>query len=297
MKTKLKSFSTLAALMAGVFITGTAGGLAQNERDASQQQQQKSERDKQDLKVSPQEAQQQVTDANKASKLIGMHVKNKQDEDLGKIKDLVVDFQAGKVAYAVLSSGGTLGFGGKMVAIPFEALTLQPGAKAVVVDLEKQQLAQAPGFNEDNWPDLNAAETGKTVGLAPTKSPREATGGTGSQAEQTRGSGSITNLQQLSSSADMSKLEGQQVRIQSAKVDKAIGQDLLCVSSESGQKVLVKTQRPVRNLQPGQSVQVQGTARKMPSDPAQLGLEEETLNEFKDQKVYIQATQVTPAQQ
>ncbi len=71
-----------------------------------------------------------------------------------------------KVAYAVLSNGAILGFGGKNVAIPFQALTTKPGEKALLLDIDKQELAQAPGFNDKQWPDLNAAATGKTVGLA-----------------------------------------------------------------------------------------------------------------------------------
>ena len=270
----------------------------QSQQRQQQQQQQRSEQSAQELKVSPQESQQQVTDANKASKLIGMQVKNKQDEDLGKIKDLVIDFQSGKIAYAVMSSGGTLGFGGKMVAVPIEAFTLQPGAKALVVDLQKQQLAQAPGFMESNWPDLNAAQTGKTIGLAQSKS-QEAAGAPGSQPQQTSAStsGSITDLQQLSSSADPATLEGKQVKLSNVKADQAIGPNAICLTSDAGQKVLVKSQQSVQNIQPGQTVQVQGMVRKMPSDPAQLGLDQQAAQKFADQKVYIQATQIRPTNQ
>lgn len=151
----------------------------QQQQQQNQQQQSPSEKSQQELKVSEQDVKQQVTDANKASKLIGMAVKNKQDEDLGKIKDLVIDFQSGKVGYAVLSSGGTFGLGGKMVAVPIQALTLQPGAKALLLDLPKQQLTQAQGFNEQSWPDLNAAEKGQTIGLS-----NSAQGGTGSQSQE-----------------------------------------------------------------------------------------------------------------
>jgi len=275
-----------------LFSSGTIPVLAQQAG-----QPQKSEKSQQELKVSDQEMKQQVTDANKASKLIGMKVKNKQDEDLGKISDLVVDFQSGKIAYAVLNSGSTLGFGGKMVAVPIQAFTLQPGERALIVDLKKQQLSQAPGFTDQTWPDLDAAQKGQTVGLA-----QEAQGGIGSQSQQTGSSsapqsGSITSLQQLTASADPSRVEGQPVRIASAKFDEALGQNLICVSSESGQKVLVRTQRPTQNLQPGQTVQITGIARKMPTDAAQLGLDEQSIQKLKDQKVYIQATQVSPTNQ
>jgi sporulation protein YlmC with PRC-barrel domain len=287
---KIIAFCSAAIL----FSSGTTLVLAQDSGQA-----QKSEKSQQELKVSDQEMKQQVTDANKASKLIGMKVKNKQDEELGKISDLVVDFQSGKIAYAVLTSGSTLGFGGKMVAVPIQAFTLLPGEKALIVDLKKQQLSQAPGFTDQNWPDLDAAKKGQTAGLA--QSQQEAQGGTGAQSQQTGSSppqlGSITSLQQLTASADPSRVEGQPVRISSAKFDEAFGQNLISVSSESGQKVLVKTQRPTQNLQPGQTVQITGTARKMPTDAAQLGLDEQSIQKVKDQKVYIQATQVTPSDQ
>ena len=275
----------------------TAMPLSAQDQPQQNETQPRSERSQQELKVSDQEMKQQVTDANKASKLIGMKVKNKQDEDLGKISDLVVDFQSGKIAYAVLSSGGTLGFGGKMVAIPIQALTLQQGQKALVVDLQKQQLSQAPGFTEQNWPDLDAAQKGQTVGLA--ASQQEGQGATGSQSQQTRGgtSGAITNLQQLSASADPSRVQGQQVNISSAKADETIGQNLICVSTESGQKALVKSRQSVQDIQPGQKVKITGTVRPMPSDPAQLGLDQQSAQKFQDQKFYIEATQVTPSNQ
>ena len=301
----MKTFATILSLTALCSVPLFAQQQQQTQApapSASQpRQQQPSEKSKQELKVSEQESQQQVTDVNKASKIVGMKVKNKQDEDLGKVSDLVVDLKSGKVAYAVLSSGGTLGFGGKLVAIPVEALTLLPGEKVFTVDLQKQQLAQAPGFTENDWPNLDAAQTGKTIGLAQSKSPQEmeAAGGTGSQSRETRGgaSGSITNLQQLSAGADPSTLEGKQVTLSNAKADEVVGQNVICVSSENGQKALVKSPQSVQNIQPGQAVRIMGTIRKMPSEPSQLGLNEQSAQKFQDQKVYIEATQVTPSNQ
>jgi sporulation protein YlmC with PRC-barrel domain len=140
---------------------------------------------RQELKVSDTELKRTVTEANRASKLMGMKVKNRQDEDLGTIKDLVVDLESGKVAYAVLSHGGVLGIGGKYVAIPIQALTLQPGDKALLLDLPKQQVAQAPGFDDKHWPDLDAAAKGQTIGLARTSSDDTARGGATEIGDQT----------------------------------------------------------------------------------------------------------------
>ena len=175
-------------------LSGALPLLGQDQQSNKQQQQQQqspSEKSQQQLKVSEQDVKQQVTDANKASKLMGMQVKNKQDEDLGKIKDLVIDFESGKVGYAVLSSGGTFGVGGKLVAVPIQALTLQPGAKALLLDLPKQQLTQAQGFNEQNWPDLNAAEKGQTIGLS-----NSAQGGSGSQSQSQQSTDSNKSQQE-----------------------------------------------------------------------------------------------------
>ena len=50
--------------------------------------------------------------------VIGSKVVNAQNEDLGKIEDLVIDAGAGRIAYAVLSFGGFLGMGDNYFAIP-----------------------------------------------------------------------------------------------------------------------------------------------------------------------------------
>jgi sporulation protein YlmC with PRC-barrel domain len=159
-----------------------------DEQKSQQQSQQAGEKSKDEIKVSEQEMEQKVSDANKASKLTGMEVRNKQNEKIGKISDIVIDLKNGRVAYAVLSAGGTLGAGGKNVAVPIQALTVEKGKKDLLLDMDKQQLKDAPGFAKNDWPPLNAAETGKTIGLG--QKPDEATGGTGSQSKESKGSGS-----------------------------------------------------------------------------------------------------------
>lgn len=119
-----------------------------------------------ELKVTPDEVKREVTDANKASNIIGMKVVNRQNEDLGEIKDLVVDLETGKVAYAVMSAGrgGFFGTNAKLVAVPISALTPRQGEDGFVIDADKERLEQAPGFAEKDWPAIDAAAQG-TVGL------------------------------------------------------------------------------------------------------------------------------------
>ena len=53
-----------------------------------------------------------------ADNVIGVDVKNNQDEDLGEVEALMLDKMTGKVAYVVLSYGGFLGMGDKLFALP-----------------------------------------------------------------------------------------------------------------------------------------------------------------------------------
>jgi sporulation protein YlmC with PRC-barrel domain len=89
-----------------------------------------------------------------ANTLDGNDVFNRQDEDLGDIKEIMLDMSNGRVAYAVLSHGGFLGMGDKLFAVPWSALTLDTVNKRFVLDVSKDRLENAPGFDKDQWPDM-----------------------------------------------------------------------------------------------------------------------------------------------
>jgi sporulation protein YlmC with PRC-barrel domain len=161
---------------------------SQGSPGAQSKQVQGTEASQQELKVSSEQLQQRVTDINKASKLIGMQVRNTKNENLGKISDLVLDPKSGKVAYAALSVGGVLGVGDKLVAVPFEAFTPNPGQDGLVLNIDKQRLQQATGFSQNNWPDLDAASKGNTVGIS-SSNQTESTGASGAQSQQQPGQG------------------------------------------------------------------------------------------------------------
>lgn len=93
----------------------------------------------------------------------GLRVYNANNESLGKIEDLVIDPQAGKIRYAVLTFGGILGMGDKYFAVPWSKLsfvskgTTRAGTAKedyAVLDLPKDTLKNAPGFDKDHWPDF-----------------------------------------------------------------------------------------------------------------------------------------------
>jgi len=80
------------------------------------------------------------------------NVVNPQGENLGDIKDFMIDTENGRIVYAVLSFGGLFGIGDKLFAVPMDALRVDTGDERFVTDIRKDQLEDAPGFNKDNWP-------------------------------------------------------------------------------------------------------------------------------------------------
>ena len=87
-----------------------------------------------------------------SSTINGTDVRNPQGENLGNIKDLMIDLNTGHIAYAVLSFGGFLGLGDKYFAIPWEAFSIDAEDEELVLDVDKEVLKDAPGFDKDNWP-------------------------------------------------------------------------------------------------------------------------------------------------
>ena len=89
-----------------------------------------------------------------SSTLEGDDVVNRQGEKLGKIEEIMLDVPTGRIAYAVLASGGFLGIGDKLFAIPWRSLTLDPENKCFILDIATDRLEQAPGFDKDHWPSM-----------------------------------------------------------------------------------------------------------------------------------------------
>jgi len=89
-----------------------------------------------------------------ASTLAGDAVRNPAGDQLGKVDEIMIDIPSGKVAYAVLSFGGVLRMGNKLFAVPWNALRVDEDEHCFILDVEKNTLEAAPGFDKDNWPDM-----------------------------------------------------------------------------------------------------------------------------------------------
>ncbi|MGO4305770.1 PRC-barrel domain-containing protein [Cupriavidus sp. RAF12] len=89
-----------------------------------------------------------------ASSLDGTKVYASDNEHVGQISEIMIDVQSGRVAYAVLTTGGFLGIGDTLHAIPWSALVMDTDEKCFRLGLTAERIKNAPGFNKDSWPSM-----------------------------------------------------------------------------------------------------------------------------------------------
>ena len=90
----------------------------------------------------------------KSSQLIGMTVKNRQDEKIGKVDNFTVDLPAGRIVAVIISTGGFIGIGNELSAVPPTALQFNAERDTLQLDATKESLVSAPHFQSNQWPDL-----------------------------------------------------------------------------------------------------------------------------------------------
>jgi len=101
-----------------------------------------------------------VSHVFRSSEIIGLAVRNREGENLGKIDDLVVDMKNGEVRYVALAYGGVAGIGSKLFAVPWEKMTFMFGepnkanSRHFMFEVSKDQLDNAPGFDSSHWPNI-----------------------------------------------------------------------------------------------------------------------------------------------
>jgi sporulation protein YlmC with PRC-barrel domain len=84
--------------------------------------------------------------------LLGSDVKNPQGQDVGDLKQLMVDPHTGRVMYGVVTMGGFLGMGAKTVIVPWNALEVARDGKSLVLNVSPQMLQQAPAYERGKEP-------------------------------------------------------------------------------------------------------------------------------------------------
>ena len=85
----------------------------------------------------------------KANQLLGKNVVNQQGEKIGDIKDFVVDLESGRILYTLVSSGGLLGVGDHLSAVPPQMFREGEGRNQCVLNVDKEKLQNAPQFSKE----------------------------------------------------------------------------------------------------------------------------------------------------
>jgi sporulation protein YlmC with PRC-barrel domain len=98
-----------------------------------------------------------------ADTLEGDAVYSSDDEHVGKIDHIMLDVRGGNIAYAVLSTGGFLGIGDTLYAIPWSALTLDTEGKCFILNQTAERVRSAPGFDKNHWPAMAEARWGESI--------------------------------------------------------------------------------------------------------------------------------------
>ncbi len=99
----------------------------------------------------------------KTKDVIGVTVKNAAKENLGNIEEIILDKVKGNVRYAVLSFGGFLGLGDKLFALPWNSIKYDKEEDCFILNIDKEKLKDAPGFNKDQWPDWSDQKWGNSI--------------------------------------------------------------------------------------------------------------------------------------
>jgi sporulation protein YlmC with PRC-barrel domain len=95
--------------------------------------------------------QDRLQDAAEASEIIGMTVKNHQNEKLGKVVDFAVDVESGRIVEVILSRGGFLGMDETYTAVPPEALVQNAGHRGLLMDASAEKIEDGSRFDFAKW--------------------------------------------------------------------------------------------------------------------------------------------------
>ena len=71
--------------------------------------------------------------------------------NLGEIEDFMIDMRAGSIAYVHLGTGGILGVGERLRAVPWTAMRVEPIERVLVLDIDKEKIHDAPPLKAGVW--------------------------------------------------------------------------------------------------------------------------------------------------
>ncbi len=170
----------------------------------------------QDQRYTNQEKQVRNLTFIRGSDLLGSSLRNDVDDDLGTIDEIIINRGTGRIEHVVIREGGFLGFGGSHVALPFEALVINPAEESVALNVaadaigkgEDRPLPQGWTRLEDGWEDkLYALDSAR---MARTQSWGKSNDASGKPQQRQAEKGEETKLNGRITSLTRKDIDGQQ---------------------------------------------------------------------------------------
>lgn len=150
-----KSFFAFLGSAALVLSSGS-GGLAQ-EAQSAQERVRENQTESTDVQQRDRTQRRSMAGAAyRVSDLMDMEVVDQAGEEVGDVKDIVLDARTGRVRYVAMSVGGVLGVGDKLFAVPWQAFRIQQqdDDTQLAINANREKFKNAPGFDEDSWPNF-----------------------------------------------------------------------------------------------------------------------------------------------
>lgn len=141
-----RKFQTIVSIFACSILTFSAPA-----QDTQESLKQNANRPREDQSPSSHARIIHLNGVSKASDVIGITAKNKQDETLGKVEEIAVDVESGRIIHVILSTGGYLGISDTLMAVPPGALQHDVAGKFIYLDVNKERLKEAPLFDISKW--------------------------------------------------------------------------------------------------------------------------------------------------
>ncbi|MBC7365811.1 MAG: PRC-barrel domain-containing protein [Undibacterium sp.] len=102
----------------------------------------------------------------KASGLIGLKIENSENQKIGSVHDLAVDLQSGRIVQAILSMGGVLSMGDRLIAVPPQGAPFHSAGKPLRFDSARERVKGAPVFEMSHgWSSINLIERRKRTAI------------------------------------------------------------------------------------------------------------------------------------
>jgi sporulation protein YlmC with PRC-barrel domain len=97
----------------------------------------------------------EFANVHRASSLIGTEVQNLSEKEIGRVNNVMVDLDPGRVPCVIFSPNSDLGTKNTLYALPPNALRRSPDGKQLISGVDRDKLASAPHFARDQWPDMS----------------------------------------------------------------------------------------------------------------------------------------------